>query len=528
MTIVGTPAAPIGNAARQTGGSRRRITIGIIVATAVCIWRAGLTDVVNVRGWSSFARFWTEAVRPDLSRDFLAITWEATLRTAAIAILGAAGAIAIGIVVAPLLSERFGSSRALRRSMAVVAALPRAVHEILVALLLVQVLGFDPIVAVLAIAIPFGAVTAKVYADAIDDADRSGFDSLRAIGAPRFVALLYGIGPHVRSEFVSYGFYRLECAIRSAAVLGIVGVGGLGFQLDVSFESLRYREIWSLILALMLLSGGADAVSSAVRRTTRTIPLRWVVISGLVATGWSVWQTGLDVSTLWSARTRGRVRDFVPDLVPPRLGPGGWSELWSATVDTVVLTVLALAVAVVVGLVGALAIRRRSTRQVSRRHGLVRRALVRVVLLLFRAVPAPVWAFLFVLILYPGVWPGAVALGVYNAGVLGRLFAEAIETGRSDAEEAALVAGAGRVGRWAYGVLPQAAPRLISLALYRGEVMVRETIVIGVVGAGGLGQLTRDHLIARDFAAVTTVVLVLVALAVAADALGSALRRTLR
>lgn len=509
---------------------RARLALVLIVALAWSVSRAGVIDVANVDGWSSFARFWTSVSQLDTSTDFLRLTWEATQQTLAFAVLGTALALATGALVGPLLSERVGGSGWANRVAAAIAALPRAVHEILIALLLVQVFGFDPIVAVLAIGLPFGAVTAKVVADAIDDADRSGFDGLRAVGATRFTALLYGIGPHVRAEFVSYGFYRLECAIRSAAVLGIVGVGGLGFQLDLSFESLRYREIWTLIVALMLLSGGADAISSTVRRSRARVPMRYVAACAAVALSWSGWKVGLDVSSLWSERTRERLPEFAADLVPPRLGPGGWSELLAATLDTVALALLASVMASMLGLGAAAVIRRRwsDPGAAAAPLALIRRVLGRLVLLLFRAVPAPVWAFLFVLVLFPGLWPGAVALGVYNTGVLGRLYAEAIETQPPDAERAADLVGAGGLARWAYGVLPQAAPRLLSLTLYRGEVIVRETIVIGVVGAGGLGQLIRDHLVARDFAAVTTVVIVLVVLAVAADTVGAAIRRTLR
>lgn len=498
-------------------------------ALAFAVSRAGLSDVVNLNGWSSFSRFWTTIVRPETSADFLRLTWDAALQTLAFAVLGSTLALVIGAVGALVLSHRMvGSVRWggwLRAAMSVVAAVPRAVHEILIALLLVQVFGFDPIVAVLAIGLPFGAVTAKVFADALDDADAAAFDALRASGASRLAALVYGIGPHVRGELIGYGFYRLECAIRSAAVLGIAGVGGLGFQLDLSFESLRYAEIWTLIAALMLLSGGADAVSSSVRLGTRRVAMGPLLAGAVVVLGWSVWQVGLDVSSFWSERTRARLPAFVDDLLPPRLGPGGWSELGWATLDTVALAVLALVIAVSVGLLGAVVTRRPAVDQ--RDFGWLRRGAGRLLLLLFRAVPAPIWAFLFVLILFPGLWPGAVALGIYNAGVLGRLFAEAIESQPVDAERAAVLAGGGVVTRWCYGVLPQAAPRLTSLAVYRGEVIVRETIIIGVVGAGGLGRLVRDHLVARDFAAVTSVVIVLVVLAVAADALGAALRRSL-
>ena len=57
---------------------------------------------------------------------------------------------------------------------------------------------------------------------------------------------------------VSYGFYRFECALRTSVVLGTIGAGGLGFELAVSFQSLRYREIWTLIFALLMLSAIAD------------------------------------------------------------------------------------------------------------------------------------------------------------------------------------------------------------------------------------------------------------------------------
>lgn len=508
---------------------RRRRTVGVSAALTVVVWatwQAGWSTIVNPGGWSGFGRFWSNVVSPELSGEFLRLTWDATLQTLAFAVLGSVLALLLGVGGALLMSRRVVASRALHRSAAACAAIPRAVHEILVALLLVQVLGFDPLVAVLAIGVPFGAVTAKVYADAIDDADRAGYDALRSMGAGRLIGVLYGIGPLVRAEFVAYAFYRLECAIRSAAVLGIVGVGGLGFQLDLSFESLRYAEIWTLIFALMLLSGIADVVSTRVRRAHGRLRSRWIVGVGVGAVLWSVWQVGLDVSALWSERTRRRIPEFVGDLLPPRLGPGGWTELWSATVDTVALSVLALTIAISVGVLGAAAIRRPlASGQARRPFGVAGRLTGRIVLLLFRAVPAPIWAFLFVLILFPGLWPGAVALAVYNAGVLGRLFAEAIETQPKRIEQGVKLTGAGGLAGWLYGVFPQSLPRMVSLSLYRGEVIVRETIVIGVVGAGGLGQLLRDHLTARDFAAVTGVVIVLVVLAIAADRLGAAVRR---
>jgi len=214
------------------------------------------------------------------------------------------------------------------------------------------------------------------------------------------------------------------------------------------------------------------------------------------------------------------------DLVPPRLGPGGWDGLWRASVDTLAMSVLATVVAAFGGMLFAIGATRpyRSDASAARR---IAAWVDRTVLLLFRAVPAPVWAFLFVLVLFPGIWPGAVALGVYNVGVLGRLFTEVLEDHDDRARRQLDTAGASPGGQLLYAVLPVTARRLASLALYRWEVIARETVIVGVVGAAGLGRLIQEHLIARDFHAVLGAVGALVALTVVIDALSAGLQRAL-
>ena len=153
---------------------------------------------------------------------------------------------------------------------------------------------------------------------------------------------------------------------------------------------------------------------------------------------------------------------------------------------------------------------------------------LRLLLLLWRAVPAPSWAFLLVLVLFPGVWPGAVALGIYNAGVVGRLFAEVIEERDPGPSDRLQALGAPAIIRTLYATIPTAAGRLVSIALYRSEVIVRETVVVGVVGAGGLGQLINEHRAARDLAATAGAVLAMIALAALIDVVSARIRRDLR
>lgn len=493
-------------------------------------WRAGIgTDIVNTRGFPNLAEFWSASLRPELNSEFVRLTIDAALSTFALAVLGTVASLGIGAAGALATSNLLWGKTALRTTAEALLVVPRAIHEVIWALLLVQVFGFDPMVAVVAIALPFGAVTAKVYADAIDTADRSSFDALRATGAGRISALFYGVLPTVRHDLVSYGFYRMECAVRSAAVLGVVGVGGLGFQLDLSFQTLRYQEIWTLIVALMILSGLIDRWSTVIRRSTEQTVSRLSILAIALLVPASAWWAGLNPSVLWSERSRTLASELLAELASPRLGPGGWGELARASVDTAALSLLALALSAGGGLLIALIARRRTETLAphtvrSESVGVV----TRLLLLLARSVPAPMWAFLAVLVFFPGLWPGAIGLAIYNFGVLGRLFAEAIEESDTAATDQLLATGSTGVTAVLYGSIPAVAPRLIALSLYRWEVIVRETVIVGVVGAGGLGQLLNEHLVARDFAAVTGVIIVLTLAAIIVDSLGALTRAQLR
>lgn len=201
-----------------------------------------------------------------------------------------------------------------------------------------------------------------------------------------------------------------------------------------------------------------------------------------------------------------------------------WAELMTASLDTVAMSLLATVAAAGLGLCLAVLARRPTDH---RRRGAVSRLAVRLLLLLSRAVPAPIWAFLFLLVLFPGMWPGVAGLALYNIGVLGRLFAEALDEADQRPSQSLASLGARPLPQLLYGLLPTAAPRLMALTMYRWEVITRETIVVGVVGAGGLGRLITEHLAARDLAAVAGAIGAMILIALVIDVVSAATRRAL-
>jgi phosphonate transport system permease protein len=142
----------------------------------------------------------------------------------------------------------------------------RSVPELVWALLFVRVVGLGPTAGVLAIAISYAGMLAKVYAEVLESADAAPTESLLRNGSGRAAAFLYGALPQCATELVSYTVFRWECAIRSSVIMGFVGAGGLGQQLDMSVKMLAGGEVTTILLVFVLLVAVADLVSRVLRR----------------------------------------------------------------------------------------------------------------------------------------------------------------------------------------------------------------------------------------------------------------------
>jgi phosphonate transport system permease protein len=149
-------------------------------------------------------------------------------------------------------------------------------------------------------------------------------------------------------------------------------------------------------------------------------------------------------------------------------------------------------------------------------------------LLVFRSIPAPIWALLLLFVLFPGVLPGALALGIYTLGVLGRLVAEVVENLDERPLSALKAQGAGRSAVFLYGAMPPTIPRFISYLLYRWEEVIRATVIIGLVGAGGLGRLLTEQLSSFNYQAVLAILIVFVVITFAIDIISANARKSLR
>ncbi len=148
----------------------------------------------------------------------------------------------------------------------VLISLLRSVHELIWAVLLLAAMGLHPGAGVVALAVPYAGTLARVFADMLDETPDSAFLALRQAGAGRLTAFGAGLLPRAAPDMAAYSFYRFECSVRSAAVLGFFGFETLGYHLKAAFDELRFHEVWTWLWAMILLVVLLEIWSSRLRR----------------------------------------------------------------------------------------------------------------------------------------------------------------------------------------------------------------------------------------------------------------------
>ena len=224
----------------------------------------------------STSRFLGDFFPPKVELEFLALVARECWRTVAIATAGMALALVIAIPLTLLstsvLSVSALSGRmhrlpfVLRQAVRWLLILLRSVPELVWALVFVRVVGLGPTAGVLAIALTYGGMLGKVYGEILESDDAHATHTLLRNGAGRLQAFFYALLPQSAAELTSYTVYRWECAIRSSAVLGFVGAGGLGQQMDNSMKMFQGSEVATMLIVFMLLVGLADYASAWLRR----------------------------------------------------------------------------------------------------------------------------------------------------------------------------------------------------------------------------------------------------------------------
>jgi phosphonate transport system permease protein len=545
---------------RSTAASRWRLPLGLgaLVVWAGWISKVDLRLLWSAQTWRSIADLVVRLFPPDLSMSFLKVALHATLTTAATALVATALASVVALPLGVLASGRLwrtgitsaagkGWSGQAMTSLSWVVlhgmGVARSIPDLVWALLFVAGVGLGPLAGTLALAVSYTALLGRVYADIFDEVATRPLEALQGLGATRLQVLLFGILPQSRALLTSYTLYSFECAVRSAAVLGFVGAGGLGYEISLSMRLFEFPQVLTLLACFVLLLLLVDLLSRTLRARFELNPgtspelqtagafapllrRRWIVGFVLIAALlFSLPAAGITSSSLLESDTLRNLVRFGRSLLTPEISSSFLAEIGVLALQTISISILGTVSGAVIGLLLAVpATRLRAARHESLDRSLALRVrgeaifwAARMVLNLLRAIPELVWVLICVIAVGFGPFAGSIALGLHTGGVLGKLFAETMEESPQEQVEAMLALGASPLQCMFWASLPQAWPMMRRYILLRWDMNLRAATILGLVGGGGLGQALYNDVQLGDYRKVSTLIAAVVVLVIGSD-----------
>jgi phosphonate transport system permease protein len=402
---------------------------------------------------------------PDLSAAYLHALIVPVAQTIGMAAAGMLVAFALGVPLAVAIATRAPGHRV------IVAALSslRAIPDLTLAILAVVLVGLGPAAGIAALAVFYAAMIGRVYGDLFAAADAAPLESLRATGASRIAIAAYGLIPLTLADLLTFGTYAFECAMRASIIVGAVGGGGIGTELAGTLSTFDFHRTLTLVIVLVALVAAVDAFGMLARRDARLVLLLLPV--GLI----SLWLYRPQIFAFTHA-----VHTFAA-MFPPHLPAAQIASLPLLIAQT-------LGIAVGGTLIGALLAFPASIVAARRIVPFAVAIVVRRIFDVARAIPELVFGLILIVTVGIGPLAGALALGLHSAGVLGKLYAESLENVSAAPVDALAATGAPPLPIVAFGFVPLALGPLVVHTLFRLEWNVRAATVVGLIGAGGVGQ----------------------------------------
>jgi phosphonate transport system permease protein len=559
------------------GWTLRRLAVaGALGAVVILCWRFAEirpTALLDPAGVVSIGNFIRNLFPPDISLQFLRVVAVAAGQTIAIAVASTSLSVGLGLLLGflgtPVLWERGvmldGEPPGIRRivqstlsrlARAVLGFL-RAVPDLLWALLFVVAVGLGPLAGTLALSVSYAGVLGRVYAHLFEDVDPSALEALHASGATRVQVFLRAIWPQAASNVTAYTLYSFECCLRAASVLGFIGAGGIGYEINVSMRLFEYGQVLTLLLTLIAMVAVTDSLSRTLRRRLnanavgghlrtsfssgmRPSPLRYmsgkqIAVSAIVlAIGLSFYVTGFVNGAVADFGAITRMGNFAARLLTPNFEIEFLRSLLLPLSQTIAIavmgTLMGISIAAVLALPATSTIVLNDRDAAGRRSWMNRTArrlvytLARLVLNGLRSVPELVWVLVCILAVGLGPFAGTLAIGLHTGGVLGKLYAETLEEVPERPIEAMRAIGARPPQLLVWAIWPQARPMLLSYTVLRWETNLRVSTILGLVGGGGLGQIIYNSVQLGFYSNLATLILLVYILVITTDWISDRIR----
>lgn len=434
------------------------VTFAFILFALICLYFSDL-EITTLDPYSELNKFFFSII--EIKFDGITTILDAILQTVFIA------------TVSIVFSSFFGFIFAIYYKytiLKVTLAFTRAIHEIFWALIFLQIFGLSTITAIFAIVLPYSAILGKVYAEILEEHD--SFDKkVVPINTSKISLFFYTKLPDAIPHIISYTLYRFECALKSSAILGFVGITTLGYYLESAFMQGVYSDVW-----LMLILFYALIASLNLWFNKFTVLLLFLI---------SIFNLDINFSNFSLSNFH---RFLTQDIIPSPIRNNGNMEeffIWFSKIfsneiipgifNTIVLTQISLIATAVLAIISFPIISRKFVNKPMRFFG-------HIILVILRSTPEYILAFLFLQIFGPSMLPASLALMLHNGAIIGFIIGK-----QTNELNLRVDSSSKNINLYFYEVLPRIYSSFLAFLFYRWEVIMRESAILGILGVATLG-----------------------------------------
>ncbi len=387
----------------------------------------------------------------------------------------------------------------------------RSIHEVVWGIVLMQIYGINFSIGIIAICIPYIAVNSKVFAEQLETIDYKSFESINQINAPKFSSLLTIVWNPIINTFKNFGLYRLECSIRSAVILGLFGIGGIGTSIFLSFQVLNFRELWTYLwsLAILIILSGLIFKKIKFNTTNKILSIFLIAVFFITIL--------FSFSYFLYFIFNNNFENFnsLSPLFKSNLDLGLFNFL-KLILETIILSLLSTAIAIslpplVIGIF----------------NNNTSKIFIKIFAFLLRLIPTPVILLILLTFNNPSLSLAALTLGLHNAGITSKLLFTNLDSQDRRNYIAMKSLGISKKTSWLLGLFSQQAKSYLAYCAYRSDIIVRETAIVGVIGSVGLGWQLQESLGSFAWQEVTIVLIAYSSIAIVGELINGKIKNSL-
>ena len=383
----------------------------------------------------------------------------------------------LGILTSDIFNNFFEVQPFIKYLLKFILNIIRSIHELVWCLILMQIFGINTSVGILAICIPFSAINAKTISEQLEVISPEIIESITTLNGKNLSSLITLIWSPLIKIIKNFGFYRLECSIRSSAILGLFGIGGIGTSIFLSFQALNFNEMWTYIFSIssLLLVSKEILKRFKIKRIDSNFFILIIFITILIAFYFVYFLTDLI--------NNNHLSDFLLSKTIFLKSINFPDNYLKSIFETITLSILASGIAISFPPFLLL---------ISQNKYYI--FTLRLFAFLLRVIPPTIIILILLLFNEPSLSLAAITLGFYNAAITFKLLIDNL----SDVDKNNYIAlksfGISNRSSWLLGLFIKQSKSYLSYCAYRSDIIIRETSIVSIAGSIGLGWQLKESL----------------------------------